>query len=143
MADYEKKISKALVEIAKTVEKLDGTLEKLDNSEGKVKQFFEQEVALHEIKKISHEFDKIDKYEEKEADEWARKITADIAGQEKALENIAKEADKLDEVLSNMSDDDGKVKSFIAQKKAAHQIKKILHNCGLYEQYAEDELNDL
>ena len=143
MANYDKKISKALVEIAKTVEKLDGTLEKLDSAEGKVKQFFEQEIAIHEIKKIAREYDKIDKYEEKEAEEWAHKITVDIEGQEKALDNIAKEAEKLDEVLSGMSDDDGKIKSFIAQKKAAHQIKKILHNCGLYEDYVEDELENL
>ena len=143
MANYEKKISKALVEIAKTVEKLDGTLEKLDSAEGKIPQYFEQEKAIHEIKKITHEFDKIDKYEEKEAEEWARKITVDIEGQEKALENITKEVEKLDEVLSNMNDDDGKVKAFIAQKKATHYIKKILHNCGLYEQYVENEIEDL
>lgn len=143
MADYEKKIAKTLVEIAKTVEKLDGTLEKLDSAEGKIPQYLEQEKAIHEIKKIAREFEKIDKYEEKEADEWARKITVDIEGQEKALDNITKEAEKLDEALANTNDDDGKVKAFIAQKKATHYIKKILHNCGLYEQYVEDEIEDL
>jgi len=143
MADYEKKIVKALLEIEKTVEKLDETLEKLDGAEGKAKQFIEQEKAIHEVKKISREFDKIEKYEGKEEAEQAHRVKVDVAGQEKALAHIAKEADKLEETLSKMSDDDGKVKSFIEQKKAVHEIKKILHNCGLYAAYAEDELDNL
>jgi len=143
MADHERKIITALFEIEGLAEELDLTLEKMDNADGKVKHFIEQEKAIHEIKKIAHEFDKIDKYEEKDAEKWAHRIAVDIDKQEKALENIAKEADKLDEVLSKMGDDDGKIKSFIEQKKATHHIKKILHSCGLYEKYVEDELENL
>jgi len=143
MANYEKKISKALLEIEKTVEKLDNTLDKMDNTDSKVKHFIEQEKAIHEIKKIAHEFDKIEKFEEKDDLKRADKIAVDIDKQEKALAHIADAAEKLDAELAKISDDDGKIKSFIAQKKITHQIKKILHNCGLYEKYAEDELDNL
>jgi len=68
MADHEKKILKALLEIEKTIEKLDETLCKLDDADGKkVKHFVEQEKAIHEIKKILRAVDRIDKYEEKDA----------------------------------------------------------------------------
>ena len=143
MADHEKKISKALIEIAKTVEKLDDTLDKLDSADGKAKHFIEQEKAIHEIKKIAHEFDKIEKNEEKIDAKLAKTITADVGAQEKALNSIANAAVKLDEELSKISDDDGRVKSFIAQKKITHQVKKILHNCGLYEKYVEDEIDSI
>jgi len=143
MADHEKKILKALLEIEKTVEKLDCTLDKLDDTDSKAKHFIEQEKAIHEIKKIIHESDKIDKYEEKDAEKWAHRITADVDGQEKAVTHILNAAEKLDEELSKIGDDDGKIKSFIAQKKVMHQVKKILHNCGLFEKYTEDEIDNL
>ena len=143
MANYEKKIAKALFDIEGTVKKLDGTLEKLDKADNKAKHFIEQEKAIHEIKKIAREYDKIEKFEEKEELQHENRIKADIYGQEKALKNIVHAVDKLDEELSKISDDDGKVKSFIAQKKITHQVKKILHNVGLYEMFVEDEVNNL
>ena len=51
--------------------------------------------------------------------------------------------DKLEAELAKIDDDDGKVKSFVAQKKMIHQVKKILHDCNLYEKYMADEINDL
>ena len=140
MADYEKKILKALVVIAKEMEKLDKTLDKLDNADGKLKHFYEQEKAIHEIKKIAHKADKVAHYEEKDAEKWAHKIAVDIDGQAKALMDIASEVDKLEEELAEIDDDAGKAKSFLAQRKVAHQVKKILHYCGLYEKYTEDQL---
>ena len=143
MAHTEKKILKSLVEIGKTVEKLDGTLDKMDCSEGKVKHFIEQEKAIHEIKKIVHASDRLEKYEEKDLEKWAHKITKDLDGQAKALSHIGDAADKLEVELAKIGDDDGKVKSFVAQKKMIHQVKKILHECNLYEKYVEDEIDAL
>jgi len=143
MAHTEKKILKALVEIGKTVEKLDGTLDKMDGSEGKVKHFIEQEKAIHEIKKIVRASDRLDKYEEKDLEEWAHKVAKDIDGQAKALAHIGDAVDKLEAELAKIGDDDGKVKSFVAQKKMVHQVKKILHECELYEKYVEKEVDDL
>ena len=118
-------------------------MEKLDKADSKVKHFIEQEKAIHEIKKIAREYEKIEKFEEKEELQHENRIKADIYGQEKALKNIVHAVDKLDEELSKISDDDGKVKSFIAQKKITHQVKKILHNVGLYEMFVEDEIDNL
>ena|GEM_PF-1704310 len=143
MADHEKKIIKALFEIEGLAEELDLTLEKMDDADGKVKHFIEQEKAIHKIKKIAKAYDKIDKYEEKDAKKCEQRLKADVHEQEKALAHIAKEADKLDEELEKVTDDDGKVKSFVIQKKATHQIKKILHNIGLVEKFADDEMDTL
>jgi len=144
MADHEKKIITALFEIEGLAEELDLTLEKMDDAgDGKVKHFIEQEKAIHKIKKIAKEYDKIDKYEEKDAKKCASRLKGDVREQEKALEHIANEADKLDEALDKVTDDDGKIKSFVIQRKAAHQIKKILHNIGLIEKFADDEVDML
>jgi len=143
MADHERKIITALFEIEGLAEELDLTLEKMDNADGKVKHFIEQEKAISKIKKIAKEYDKIDKYEEKDAKKCASRLKGDVHEQEKALEHIANEADKLDEALEKVTDDDGKVKSFVIQRKAAHQIKKILHNIGLIEKFADDEMDTL
>ena len=143
MSDYEKKIFKALLEIEKSVEKLDKVLEKLGNTGSKAKHFAEQEKAIHEIKKIAREYDKIEKFEEKDILAHAERIRVGIHVQEKALLNIAKAADTLEKDLSKISDDDNKVKSFIAHKKITHQVKRILHNCGLFEAYVEDEVSNI
>ena len=143
MADHEKKIITALFEIEGLAEELDLTLDKMDEEDSKVKKFIEQEKAIHKIKKIAKEYAVIDKEEAKECKECARKLTADVKGQEKALEDIAKEAEKLDGELDKVSDDDGKVKSFILQKKVMHRVKKILKDVGLMEDYTDDEIENL
>ena len=143
MADHEKKIAKTLLEIAETVEKLDNTLSKLDDADGKVKHFIEQEKAIHEIKKIIHKASKIEEYDKKATAEWAHRLSVDAEGQDKALANIVKATEKLDEELAKVSDDNGKIKSFIAQKKIIHQVKKILHHCGLYEKFVDAEMDEL
>ena len=143
MADHEKKIIKALFEIEGLAEELDQTLDKMDGEDSKVKKFIEQEKAIRKIKKIAKEYAIIDKEEASECKECARKLSADVKGQEKALEDIAKEAEKLDGELDKVTDDDSKVKSFILQKKVMHRVKKILHDVGLMEDYAEDEADML
>ena len=143
MADHEKKIIAALFEIEGLAEELDLTLDKMDEEDSKIKKFIEQEQAIRKIKKIAKEYALIDKYEEKDAKALAHKITADVHGQEKALDSIAKEADKLDEELDKITGDDNKVKSFVVQRQVTHRIKKILHEVGLLENFAEDEVEKL
>ena len=158
MLTHEKKVFKALFDIQEELEKLEKTLETLAEADNKVKCFIEQEKAIHEIKKIAHMYDKIEKYDAKDVEKYeakvakwdekyakkhAGKITADVKEQEKSLTHIVNAVDKLDKELEKLSDDDGKVKAYIAQKKAAHQIKKILHNFDLYENYVEDEIENI
>ena len=158
MLTHEKKIFKALFDIQEELEKLDNTLEKLADADSKAKCFIEQEKAIHEIKKIAHMYDKIEKYDAKDVENYEKKvakwnekyakkhtdkIAADVEAQEKSLTHIVNAVDKLNKELEKLDNDDGKVKAYIAQKKAAHQIKKILHNFALYENYVEDEIEDI
>ena len=55
--------------MALTIDKLDTELEKidsLDENKHKLKEWFAEKKALHEIKRLLHEIDKYDKYDEKE-----------------------------------------------------------------------------
>jgi len=51
----EDKDLKALEKIGKTVDHLEDTLDKLDGKESKLKEWYEQKKAVHEIKKILSE----------------------------------------------------------------------------------------
>lgn len=75
MTDYEKKEDKALEKIANTLNNLDETLAKLDSLENddekthRIKKWFEEKKAIHEIKKIEHEAGKYDNYDEDELED--------------------------------------------------------------------------
>lgn len=61
------KEEKAVVKIAEIISKLDETVAKdnADTTEGhKVRAWFEEHRAIHEIKRTLHEVGKIDKYDE-------------------------------------------------------------------------------
>jgi hypothetical protein len=66
MTDYEKKEDKVLDKIVDEIVRLDATLEKLDETNNRATAWVEQKRAMHEIKKILHEADKYDKYNEEE-----------------------------------------------------------------------------
>lgn len=155
MADYVKKIEKDLEKIASTLSKLDDTLDKLDDSPGKVKHYFEQEKAIHEVKKITHECIKLINHTEDAVkdgihtvDTAVKNTVDDLNANEQAksdlVTKIDKTLDQLDKDLSTLNDDEtNKAKSYLAQKKAIHHVKKLLHQEGLYDQYNENELADL
>ncbi|STD25237.1 hypothetical protein [Enterococcus mundtii] len=80
MSDLEHKEEKALDKIVATVNKLDKELNELDtlseNPEKKhnLKKWLVERKAIHEIKKILHEADKYEKYDEKELDKEVKEI---------------------------------------------------------------------
>lgn len=80
MSDLEHKEEKALDKIVATVNKLDKELNELDtlsqNPEKKhnLKKWLVERKAIHEIKKILHEADKYEKYDEKELDKEFKEI---------------------------------------------------------------------
>ncbi|MGM0330543.1 hypothetical protein [Enterococcus sp. AZ084] len=80
MSDLEHKEEKTLDEIVATVNKLDKELNELDtlseNPEKKhnLKKWLVERKAIHEIKKILHEADKYEKYDEKELDKEFKEI---------------------------------------------------------------------
>ena len=91
----------------------------MDNTDSKIKHFFEQEKALHDIKSIIRSENKI--YKDK---------AEDVADSMKEETNIAavisNKIDDLENRLNKLNDDDTKIKSYIEQKKAIADIKKII-----------------
>ena len=63
MTDYVAKEVKLLNKIADRISILDGVLDKMEDTDSKVKHFMEQEKALHEIRAIIREENKIGKEE--------------------------------------------------------------------------------
>lgn len=69
------------------------------------------------------------------------------AKEDKALEKIVATLGKLDNTLSELDglDNDDKkkhaIKKWFEEKKAIHEIKKIAHEAGKYENYDENELD--
>lgn len=59
----------------------------------------------------------------------------------KALEKIAQTVDALDDTLDKLKDEDNKLKVWYEQKKAVHDIKKILSESITYDGYDESEYN--
>lgn len=80
MSDLEHKEEKTLDKIVATVNKLDKELNELhtlsENPEKKhnLKKWLVERKAIHEIKKILHEADKYEKYDEKELDKEFKEI---------------------------------------------------------------------
>ena len=80
MSNIEHKEEKTLDKIIATVNKLDKELDELDtlseNPEKKhnLKKWLVERKAIHEIKKVLHEADKYEKYDEKELDKEFKEI---------------------------------------------------------------------
>lgn len=126
MTDYAAKEAKVLDKIGKELDKLDGSLGKMEETDSKVKHFFEQKKALHEVKSIIRKENKIDRLEDDAAASDEQAVTGWLDEQGSLVGKINHEIDKLETTLGGISDDDNKVKSFMEQKKAIHEIKSIL-----------------
>ena len=80
MSNLKHKEEKTLDKIIATVNKLDKELDELDtlseNPEKKhnLKKWLVERKAIHEIKKVLHEADKYEKYDEKELDKEFKEI---------------------------------------------------------------------
>lgn len=84
MADNDMKAAETLDKISKTLQKLDDTLSKEDSDkiDGKnVRAWFEERMAVHEVKKSLHEAGKYDKFNQKSYDDF-------IKDYEKVVKNI-------------------------------------------------------
>lgn len=127
MTNYEKKEEKAFEKIEKTLVHLDETLGKLEDTDSKVKHFVEQEKALHEIKSIIRHEKKIDKLQNEAVEDAAVEAGEWLDQQDALFTDIANEVTKLDKTLDKLDEDkDSKVKSYVEQEKALHEIKKIV-----------------
>ncbi|EON3045113.1 hypothetical protein D9Y95_RS13810 [Enterococcus hirae] len=63
--------------------------------------------------------------------------------EEKMIEKIARTIEKLDielEKIDSLDEKKHKFKNWIAEKKAIHEIKRLLHEVGKYDRYDEKEM---
>lgn len=126
MTDYEKKEAKLLGKIGKEMAKLDESLAKMEETDSKIKHFYEQEKALHEVKSIIRKENKIEKDEVKAAEKEVSGAEDWLNHEDSLVKGIVQEIEKLNSTLSGIDEDDNKVKSYLEQKKAIHEIKSIL-----------------
>lgn len=134
MVDYEAREEKWLNKIADRFEKLDETLDKMDDTEGKVKHYFEQEKALHEIRVIAREEKHMTRMAEKAEEKEDKKINDWISTKMDLVDRIEKRIDALDEDIKKLDEDgDSKVKGYLEQKKAIKEIKGILKDAHKLE----------
>ena len=63
------------------------------------------------------------------------------AREEKLIREIEKEMDKLDQTLAKMDETDSKIKHFIEQEKALHEIRTIIRKEHKLEKLEEIEKN--
>ncbi|KRM52247.1 hypothetical protein [Ligilactobacillus araffinosus] len=124
--DYAKAEAKLLTKINDQIEKLDINLSKMGSAENKLIHFADQEKALHDLHNIIRDGKKIDRVEEhaekqseKEAQNW-------INDENSTVNKIERKVDDLIGTLSNVSDDDSKIKSYVEQKKVIGDIKSII-----------------
>lgn len=134
MADYEAREEKLLGKIADRLNTLDETLAKMEDTDSKVKHFFEQEKALHEIRVITRKENRINRDEDKAEEKDEKQMSDWISGKMKLVDDIDKRIDTLDATLAKLDEDkDSKVKSYLEQKKAIEEIKKILKDSDKLE----------
>ena len=72
-----------------------------------------------------------------------KKIVQNEKKESNILEDIAQRMDKLTEDLDKLDASESKVKRYIEQRKAIHEVKKILRDAGKYEKYDENELAEI
>ena len=72
-------------------------------------------------------------------------MTKKVSKEEKAIEVIAKTIDKLEKYLEEIPESDEKksIKGWYAQKRATHEIKKVLHEIDRYEKFEDKELEKI
>lgn len=127
MTDYAAKEEKLLTKIATRMETLEAELEKMENTTNRFHHFAEQEKALHEIRAMVREENKISKDEDKEAQQDEKAATDWLKNEDSLVAKIDKKIADLDDTLEKLNDDnDEKVKSYLEQKKAIDDIKSIL-----------------
>ncbi len=146
MANHETKEMKTLKKIAEQIVRLDETLEKLaetDADEHKVKHFVEQEKAVMEIRGIVRKSKHFAHLVEKEEAKKELAVAADQALEVKTIKDILDRFDKLDASLAKLDEDSNRVKSYFEQRKAIHEVKRILHDVKMYDAFVQDELEHL
>ena len=124
--DYAKEEAKLLTKINDQIEKLDINLSKMGSAENKLSHFADQEKALHDLHSIIRDGKKIDHVEERAEKQSEKEVQNWVNDENSTVNKIERKVDDLIGTLSNVSDDDSKIKSYVEQKKVIGDIKSII-----------------
>lgn len=124
--DYAKEEAKLLTKINDQIEKLDINLSKMGSAENKLAHFADQEKSLHDLHSIIRDGKKIDHVEERAEKQSEKEVQNWINDENSTVNKIERKVDDLIGTLSNVSDDDSKIKSYVEQKKVIGDIKSII-----------------
>lgn len=124
--DYSKEEAKLLDKINDKIEELDINLSKMGSAQNKLTHFADQEKALHDLHSIIRDGKKIDKVEERAAQKSEKEVQNWINDENSTVNQIDRRVDDLIGTLSNVSDNDSKIKSYVEQKKVIGDIKAII-----------------
>ena len=124
--DYAKEEAKLLTKINDQIEKLDINLSKMGSAENKLTHFADQEKVLHDLHSIIRDGKKIDRVEDHAEKQSEKEVQNWINDENSTVNKIERKVDDLIGTLSNVSDDDSKIKSYVEQKKVIGDIKSII-----------------
>ena len=134
---------KTLDKIADTVDKLDEHMADLDTEEGRAGQFANDQRAVHDMRKIIRESNKLDKLEDKREKRELDAAEEDQYQEAYYLRKIDRSFDDLDAAMDKLGSTGSRLRAFIEQRKAIHHVKQLLNAAGKYDDYQADEMNHL
>ncbi|MBP1041044.1 hypothetical protein I6N95_08515 [Vagococcus sp. BWB3-3] len=128
MLTFDQKEIRLLTKISHAITELELSLEKLEDTDHKLKHFYEQEKAIHEIRVIIKNAKKVERLVNEEIILTIDDVIYETAEELSLAQEIDQEFEKLEQTLSTIDDTDNKVKSYLEQQKALHEAKRILSN---------------
>lgn len=124
--DYMAKEAKIIGQINELLDALDITLSQIDDPANQAIGYDAQSRAIAQLEEVVKKENKLDKLYD-QAREQAERVQGDYENRQAELEyQIRQELARLDETLSKLDVCDNKLQCFFEQKKAIHEIKKIV-----------------
>lgn len=143
MATYTEKETKLMAKIAETINRMEEAAQVSNWSDDSDEAYAARRDALHEMRKLARQERRMDRLIDDENAVNEAIIEDDEAAKADAADEIGYTLDKLDRTLDKLDATDSRVKGWYEQKKAIHEIKRILNQADLYDAYDEDELAHL
>lgn len=131
MSELTNKEVRLLNKINNELESLAVNLEKMTETASKVKEFYEQEKAIHNIHVIVRKAKKVEKLEGKAIDKAIDDVIYETESELELAQKIDDDFVKIEGTITKMAESTNKVASFLEQKKALHEARKILKESGL------------
>lgn len=122
--------------------KLGDDIDTMETTDGRLQAYAAQEKAISEIRYTIREAEHLDWISTDTDDGLVLKADDDAEQMGKALVQIDYTLQKLEKALEALSGDNtSKLKAWYEQRKALHEVKRILHLMGRYIGYDADELS--